>query len=810
MSLLGNIWVKLGLKSDDFNRGMDSAEKKSKTFGDSMKAVATKVMAVVAAIKALAGTVKIITNFEAATSKLASVLGKTRDQITGLTNSAIELGRKTQYTASEVVGLQTELAKLGFTENQIKSMQEAVLKFAAAVGTDLPSAAARAGATMRGFGLTAEQTADTLEVMAVSTSKSALSFNYLDSTLGKLVPVTKAYGLDVRDTITLLGTLANAGIDASSAGTALRRVFAELANADSKLNKTLGKQPKTMTEVIEALKKLKASGMGVQQAFDLVGKYAGPAFEALVNGADDCEQLYNELQDVNGALNTMYDTMTNNVTGAVNQLKSAWEGFILGLENSTGPMARVLRGLTKIVNEANKLLFRDTRVNQNKEYYDLLWNGKGGFDRNDTWAVQTRFTKERQRLEAEKQALIERFEKKRRIAGGDYPGVTVEDTKKYKELQEQIDGLEASYDDWFSSVSDGATEAAGALAGLGGAEEDAIQQLLKEEEKRKKREEQLKAEKEELERYVDEAMTAADADAEMTRQAEELMRTYKQLHPAIEMTAEEVDNLNGLTDKGKAIMLGSLETTRDAKDEVVGLAREVGQLVEAEQEGTLGAGKMKDALIALRSEFRVFKDAFTLTDAEAEMLTGLSDKQLEEELNAVIEKQERAAERMRDIWEDASDEIVHAIRGGMINAFDALAEAIGTGDWDTSTMVKALLTPLADAAISIGTIVMTSGEAMDALNKALKSMGENAVPATIIGAALVGVGLAAKAGLAAIANKSTSAGSTNHGYTYTGGYGVTPAAVSSVGGTMEIQGTVTVKGQDIQIALDNYNKNRKR
>lgn len=759
MSLLGNIWVKLGLKSDDFRRGMDDAEKKGSKFGRAMEGVATKVLSVAAAIKILSSTFKTITNFEAATSKLASVLGKTKEQIAGMTQSAIQLGRQTQYTASEVVGLQTELAKLGFTEGQIKSMQESVLKFAAAVGTDLPSAAARAGATMRGFGLTAEQTSETLEVMAVSTSKSALSFNYLDSSLGKLVPVTKAYGLDIRDTITLLGTLANAGIDASSAGTALRRMFAELANADSKLNKTLGKQPKTMQEIVDALKRLKDSGMGVQEAFDLVGKYAGPAFSALVNGAYDCEQLYNELMDTNGALDIMYDTMTNNVVGGINQLKSAWEGFILGLESSTGPMARVLRGLTKIVNAANRLMFKDTRVSQEKEYYDLLWNGKGGFGDDSTWAVQTRFAKERQRIEAERQALIQRFEQKRKGMGKDFNGVGVENTKEYKKLQEQLAGLEASYDDWFQSLSDGAAEATAALAGLGSEEEDALTMLLKAEKERKKkeeeerqREEQLKREREELERYVDETKTATDADAEYTRQAEEMMRKYEELHPAIELTADEVERFNGLTNEGKAVLLGQIQGLHDAKEEVTGLARTYEYLTD---------------------------------------------------------KQQEAADRMRKIWKDAGNEIGDVIRDTMIGSFNELAEIIGTGEWDTASMARALLNPIADMAISLGTLVMTSGEAMQALNEALESMGENSYAAIAIGATLIGVGVAAKAGIAALAKNSGGSSNTN-GYTYTGGYGVTPAMMTQNAGSMEISGTVTVKGQDLQIALDNYNRNKTR
>jgi len=749
MSLLGNIWVKLGLKSDDFNRGMDSAERKGKSFGDSMKAVATKVMAAVAAIKALAGTVKIITNFEAATSKLASVLGKTRDQITGLTNSAIELGRKTQYTASEVVGLQTELAKLGFTENQIKSMQEAVLKFAAAVGTDLPSAAARAGATMRGFGLTAEQTADTLEVMAVSTSKSALSFNYLDSTLGKLVPVTKAYGLDVRDTITLLGTLANAGIDASSAGTALRRIFAELANADSKLNKSLGKQPKTMEDIIGALKQLKASGLGAKEAFDLLGKYAGPAFAALVNGADDCEQLYNELQNTNGALNTMYNTMTNNVTGAVNQLKSAWEAFILGLENSTGPMARVLRGLTKIVNEANKLLFRDTRVNQNKEYFDLLWNGKGGFDRNDTWAVQTRFAKERQRLEAEKQALIERFEKKQKTFGKDYPGVTVEDTKAYKDLKEQIEGLEASYEDWFKTVTDGAADAGAAIDGLGDTvedENDLFKQLLA----------GLKGEEED----------------------------HTGLINVIRDEIKEKEKLRNLaTDTSEVEKLNA---------EIARLQQKLQILEKIGKKEELPALDKLDSYFSGKGKTSVGIDTSALQHSQ-------------DEIDSWIDNLYRQEQKVEDIAYD----FANALQSGIINSIDELSEAIGTGNWDATALIKALLTPIADACISAGMMVMGTGEAVEAFKAALESLeGPVAIAA---GAALIATGIAVKAGLAALAkNTGSGASSTANPYTYTGGRNVMQTAVESSGYELDITVDGMLKGQDIYFSLESYKINQKR
>ena len=331
------------------------------------------------AIRALSSAFRTISDFQSANSKLAAVLGTTTKGVKDLTQAAIELGRKTQYTASEVTDLQTELAKLGFSESEIKAMQEPVLKFAAAVGTDLATAAARAGATMRGFGLTAEETGEMLATMAVSTSKSALSFNYLDESLGKLVPVTKSFGLDTKSTIALLGTLANAGIDSSSATTALRNTIIELANSESKLSKELGSQPRNMTELLDAMAKLRDRHLSVADASDLVGKRAAPAFLALLDGADACRDLYTELQNVNTALDDMYTTMTDNVEGSVNKLKSAWEGFTLSLRDSQGPIKWIIDRLTDLVQLMNLGItgFKSAKIDEKIEKRKREWQDLG-------------------------------------------------------------------------------------------------------------------------------------------------------------------------------------------------------------------------------------------------------------------------------------------------------------------------------------------------------------------------------------------------------------------------------------------------
>ena len=163
---------------------------------------------------------------------------------------------------------------------------------------------------------------------------------------------------------------------------------------------------------------------------------------------------------------------------------------------------------------------------------------------------------------------------------------------------------------------------------------------------------------------------------------------------------------------------------------------------------------------------------------------------------------------MKQQWEDICEDMADALRNGVISAFDELAEAIGTGNWDMSALLKALLNPLADTAISAGVLVLGIGETIEGFKTALKTLqGPVAIAA---GAALIAAGVAVKAGLAALASSgSKAAGSTGgyDGYSYSGGYGVT---LPTNTGQMELSGTVTVKGQDLQIALDNYNRNKGR
>lgn len=335
----------------------------------SVKAGALAAFAAIAgAVRGVARAFQKIVDFEQANVNLSTIVGKNVKDIEALTYSAMELGRTTEYTASQVTLLQTELAKLGFKEGEIMQMQESVLHFATAIGTTLPEAAAMAGATLRMFGLDAKDTADTLGVLVQGANNSALSFSYYQTAMATVGPVAKTFGFSLRDTVALLGTLANAGFDASSAATATRNILLNLADSSGKLAVALGKPVSTFPELMSGLRQLKAQGVDLNTTLELTDKRSVSAFNTFLDGADAALALRDSLGDVNGVLKNTAEERVNTVEGSVKLLQSAWEGLILSFKDSTGPIKKVIDWLTKLIEVTSDLVSSGSKQSFYKDF----------------------------------------------------------------------------------------------------------------------------------------------------------------------------------------------------------------------------------------------------------------------------------------------------------------------------------------------------------------------------------------------------------------------------------------------------------
>ena len=311
-----------------------------------------------AAGMALAGVIKdnvaLATQYEKSLSVLAAILGTTKEGVQSLSEQAQQLGATTAFTAKEATELQTELAKLGYTVDEIQNMAPAVLNFAQSTGSSLADAASLAGAALRMFEKDTTHTTEFVDKMSAATTKSALNFSYLQNAMSTVSPVANAFGFKIEEVLALLGQLANAGFDASSAATATRNILLNLADANGKLAKALGEPVTDLDTLIVGLTKLNEKGIDLAESLDLTDKRSVAAFNTFLAGTDNVRKLRDELASCDGWAQQMAKTMGDNMEGSLKSLSSAWDGLNLHINQSNGLLRHFIDWLTKAIRWLDK------------------------------------------------------------------------------------------------------------------------------------------------------------------------------------------------------------------------------------------------------------------------------------------------------------------------------------------------------------------------------------------------------------------------------------------------------------------------
>lgn len=141
-----------------------------------------------------------------------------------------------------------------------------------------------------------------------------------------------------------------------------------------------------------------------------------------------------------------------------------------------------------------------------------------------------------------------------------------------------------------------------------------------------------------------------------------------------------------------------------------------------------------------------------LTQFDTSAVDGLLSKIDPSKLSDSFQRYYVFLDDMIKATDDANKALNDAIVGGISDSFQYLANCVaGLDEISGAGMMSALLTPLAEAAIKMGEIMVSAGLA----SEAFKSMLTNPFTAIAAGAALIAVGAAAKAGLQAAINSAT-------------------------------------------------------
>ena len=328
-----SINIFLGLNDSDFQKGLKKARKNLTKFGNSMKStgksLTTNLTAPLVGIGVIAG--KTFMDFEQSMLKVKAISGATGEQFKMLEADAKALGSTTMFTASQVAGLQLELSKLGLTPEEINNSTESILNLAQATDSDLSQSAMVAAKTMQAFGLEASDMTRITDVMADSFSSSALDMTKFETAMGSVAPVAKGAGASLEETTAILGVLVNNGVEASTAGTALRNIFLDLA----KEGKTMG----------EAMDEIKNSTNPLADAMEMFGKRGATVATILANNGDAIQGLTEDFKDSKGEASAMARIMDSGLGGSMRKLLSQLEGVAIQLGEILLPIFQKIVGV---------------------------------------------------------------------------------------------------------------------------------------------------------------------------------------------------------------------------------------------------------------------------------------------------------------------------------------------------------------------------------------------------------------------------------------------------------------------------------
>ncbi|EOI3588602.1 TPA: phage tail tape measure protein [Proteus mirabilis] len=294
-------------------------------------------------------------------------LDKNSDEFKMLREQARELGATTAFTANQVAQGQAFYAMAGFKPEQIKNAMPGTLAMSLAGDIDLGTTADIGSNILTGFKLDSDQMGRVSDVLVGAFTRSNTSLTMLGDTMKYVAPVASGLGVDLETAAAATGKLGDAGIQGSMAGTSLRAILGRLAEPPKMAAKALEElgiktrdakgNLRDFPELLAELDK-KTAKMGNAQRAGFFKHIAGEeAFSALSvlaeqAGKGELQTLVADLKQAKGEAQKVAGTMTDNLSGDMKNLQSAWED--LGIQIFDGidsPLRQISQSITRVISK---------------------------------------------------------------------------------------------------------------------------------------------------------------------------------------------------------------------------------------------------------------------------------------------------------------------------------------------------------------------------------------------------------------------------------------------------------------------------
>ena len=347
------------------------AGEKFEKAGDSITNAGKKVSVASAAVIGLGtAAVKTAADFDSAMAQVAAVSGAAGDDLQALRDKAREMGEKTKFSASEAAEAMNYMAMAGWRTGDMLSGIDGIMSLAAASGEDLATTSDIVTDALTAFGLTAQDSGHFADILAAAASNANTNVGMMGETFKYCAPVAGALGYSAEDVAEAVGLMANSGIKATQAGTAMRTMMTKLQGelelsgaAFGEVTVATANADGSMRELGDILGDLRGyfsqmtESEAAAAAETLVGKNAMSGFLAVMNAAPgDIDKLNNAIANCDGTAENMAAIMQDNLNGQITILKSQLEELAISFGEMLMPVIRkVVTAVQGFVDKLNNM-----------------------------------------------------------------------------------------------------------------------------------------------------------------------------------------------------------------------------------------------------------------------------------------------------------------------------------------------------------------------------------------------------------------------------------------------------------------------
>lgn len=248
---------------------------------------------------------------------------------------------------------------------------EGIMNLAAASGEDLATTSDIVTDALTAFGLQASDSGHFADILAIASSNANTNVAMMGETFKYAAPMMGAMGYSAEDAAIAIGMMANSGIKASSAGTALRAGLVNLAKPTEQMQAAMDKYGISLTDsegnmlsFRDLMGELREKLGGLSEAEQtaaagaIFGKNALSGWLAIINGSEaDLNKLTDAVDNCTGAAQEMANVQLDNLNGDITIMGSAFDGLKTTIGEQFIPvLRRLVQVATEVLGWADQLI----------------------------------------------------------------------------------------------------------------------------------------------------------------------------------------------------------------------------------------------------------------------------------------------------------------------------------------------------------------------------------------------------------------------------------------------------------------------